>query len=135
LQENQSPGPVLEKRRSGLEKRLQYLARLVGERCFVERAGHQLEPAIARRLTDGEGRMADAQPGMTALFNVGLRTAETKDEEIAEPLPRSFQILRRVHRPENVVARDLSIKRVDKALESVLTDGGINVLLFHSNRS
>ena len=105
--------------------------RLRCERRFVERSRHQLEPAIACPLSDGEWRVTHAQTWMTALFDVRLRAAEAENEEIAEPLFRAFQIPRRVHRPQNVVAGYLAVKRFDQALESGRPDRFINVLLFH----
>lgn len=98
------------------------MARLCGERRFVQSARHQLQPAVSRGLSDGEGRVADAQPGMAALVDIGLRAAKTEDQEIAEPSPRSFQIVRRVQGPQYVVVWDLSIKRVRQALKSGLAD-------------
>jgi hypothetical protein len=67
--------------------------------------------------------MPDTQPGMAALLDIGLRSAEAENEEIAQPLLRAFQILRGIHRPQHVVAGNLAVKRVGKALESVLSDG------------
>ncbi len=72
---------------------------------------------------------------MPALFHVNLRAPETSDQEIPQPLFRAFQIMRRIHRPQDVVGRNLAVKRVSQALKSRLPDGGENVLLFHSNRS
>ena len=118
-----SSRPVLQKGGGGFEERLQDLARLSGERRFIQRAGHQLQPAVARRLSDGKWRVADAQPGMAALLDVGLRAAETENQEIAQPLSRAFQIFCWIHGPEDVVARNLAIKRVGQALESGLADG------------
>ena len=60
---------------------------------------------------------------MAALFDVDLRTTETADEEIAEPLLCAFQIMGRIHGPKNVVIRNLAIKRGRKALKSFLADG------------
>jgi len=79
--------------------------------------------------------MADAQPGVAALFDVDLRAAESPDQEIAQALLRTFEIVRRVHGPKDVVGRNLAVKGGDQSLESGLAHGGENVLLFHSNRS
>jgi hypothetical protein len=69
---------------------LEEAARFIGKRCFFERAGHQLKPAITRGLSDSEWRMANAQPGMAALFDVGLWSSETENQEIAQAIPRGF---------------------------------------------
>ena len=75
--------------------------------------------------------MAYAQPGMAALFDVGLRAAKTEDQEIAQSIPRGFEIVRGVHGPEDIIGRNLAVKRVGQAVESGVADGCINVLLFH----
>lgn len=97
----------------------------------MECAGHQFQPTIAGPLSNGEGRMPHAQPGMTALFDVGLRTAEAENQEIAQALFRAFQIVWRIHRAKNVIAGNLAVKRIGKPFESGLSDGCVNVLLFH----
>jgi hypothetical protein len=68
---------------------------------------------------------------MAALFDVGLRTAEAEDQKIAQSMPRGFQIVCRVHRPQYVVGGNLSVKRVHEAVEPGVADSCIDVLLFH----
>jgi hypothetical protein len=114
--------PILQERSGGLEEGLQDFSWLIGERCFVKCTSHQVEPTVASRLSDGEGRVTDAQPGMAALFDVGLGTSEAADEKIAQALLRAFQIVRRVHWPENIVGWHLPIKCIGKALKSGLAD-------------
>lgn len=60
---------------------------------------------------------------MAALFDVGLWTAKTEDQEIAEALFRAFQIVCRIHGSQDVVGGDLAVKRIGQALESGLSDG------------
>ncbi len=67
---------------------------------------------------------------MAALFDVGLRAAETENQEIAQAPLRSYEIVSRVHGPEDIVGRNLAVKRVSQALESRVPDGCIDVLLF-----
>ena len=93
-----------------------------------------MEPAITGGLSDGEWRMADAQPRMAALFDVGLRAAEAENKKIAQSMLRSFEIVRGVHWPEDVVGRNLAVERVGQAVESGMADGRIDVLLFHSGK-
>jgi hypothetical protein len=126
-----SAWPIHQKSSGGFEERLQDAARFLGQRCFFKRASHQLQPAIAGGLSDCEWRVADAEPGMAALFDVGLRAAEAENQEIAQSMPRGFEIVRGVHGPEDIVAGNLAVKRVRKTLESVVTDGCIDMLLFH----
>ena len=80
---------------------------------------------VAGSVEQGEARRLERDakgPGMAALVDIGLRAAETEHQEIAEALPRSFQIVRRVHGPQYVVAWDLAIKRFRQALKSGLAD-------------
>jgi hypothetical protein len=60
-----------------------------------------------------------------------LRTAEAANEEIPKPLFRAFQIVRRVHRSQHIVARNLAIKRGGKPLKPGVANGRIDLLLFH----
>ena len=105
------------------------------EPCFVECARHDPEPPIASSLSDAKRGVPHSQARMTPFFDIRLRTAESKNEEIAEPVLSAFQIARRIHRAENFVARDLAVERLDKALESFLAHNGVNLMLFHCNRS
>jgi len=116
-------GPIYQERGGGFKEGLQHLPRFIREPGFVQRARHQQQPTVAGCLSDSEGRVADPQPRMAALFDVSLGTAETADEEIAEPLFRALQIVRRIQGPEYFVAGDLPIKRVGQAFESGLADG------------
>jgi hypothetical protein len=50
---------------------------------------------------------------MASLFDVRLRPSEPADQEISEALLGTWKILRRVHRPEKVVLRNLSIEGGD----------------------
>jgi len=68
---------------------------------------------------------------MAALFDVSLWAAETENQKIAQSLLRAFEILRGIHRPENIVGWNLPVKRIGKTLESGLADRRVNVLLFH----
>jgi hypothetical protein len=110
---------------------LQDPARLFGKVSFIERAGHQLQPAIAGRLSDSERRMPDTKPGMAALFDIGLRAAEAEYQEIAKPLPGGIEILRRIHRPENIVGWNLPVEGISQTLESGVANDCVNVLFFH----
>jgi len=51
--------------------------------------------------------------GMASLFNVSLRSPEPADQEISEALLGPWKITRRVHGPQKIVLRDLSIKGRD----------------------
>lgn len=77
---------------------------------MVQRSGHEEQPAVSRELADGEAGVAHAESGMAAGFDVGRRAAETEDQEVAEALLCCFQIERRVHRAQDVVAGDLAVE-------------------------
>jgi len=75
--------------------------------------------------------MPHAQSRVTPLFDIHRRSAKSADQEIPQPMFRSGQILRGIDRPQNVVARDLPVKRRDETLESFIPDCGVNLVLFH----
>ncbi len=68
-----------------------------GQGRLVERAGHELHPAIAGGLIDWEWEVAHAQAGMATLFDVTGRSAEAADQKIAQANFCSGQIVGRVH--------------------------------------
>ena len=55
---------------------------------------------------------------------VERRTAEPLDEEVAEPRLRAGEIIRRIHRPEHVVARDIAVERRDEPRDRIFADSG-----------
>lgn len=59
---------------------------------------------------------------MPALIDVPLRSAESENQKIAEALPGSFQVVRRVHRPQNVVPWYLPVKSDRQPFEPVFAD-------------
>jgi len=59
---------------------------------------------------------------MPALFDIDLRASEASDEEIAQTLFRAFEIVRRIHWPQDVISRNLPVKCIGEALESFLAD-------------
>ena len=85
-------------------------------------AFHQRHPAVARTLVDGKRHVAHAQTRVTALFDVPRRPAEAADEKITQPRLGARQVLRRVHRAQHVIGRDLGVERADQASEPVLSD-------------
>jgi hypothetical protein len=66
---------------------------------------------------------------MTALVDVSLRAAEAANEKIAQALLRNLAVLGRIHRPENVVARNLRVERTNEAGEAVLTDARVDLFV------
>ena len=70
-----------------------------GSAGLVERAVHQLHPAIARRFVEAKRGVTHPQPRVAALLHVGRRPAEAADEEQTKPLLRARQVGRGIHRP------------------------------------
>ena len=68
---------------------------------------------------------------MASLFDVSLRPPEPTDQEISEALLGTWEILRRVHGPQKVVLRDLSIKGGDQACEAFRANHRINFEFLH----
>ena len=68
---------------------------------------------------------------MTALLDVALRTAEAANQEVAQPLFGTRQVVSGVHRPQDVVARDLAVEGGNEASETLLADKGVEIGFFH----
>lgn len=77
---------------------------------FAEGVVHQLHPAIPGGGVHGERIMAHAEAGVASLFDVTRWAAEAENEEVAETLLGSCQVVLRIHWPEDVVRGDLAIK-------------------------
>ena len=68
---------------------------------------------------------------MASLFDVRLRPSEPTDQEISEAPLGTWKIRRRVHGPQKVVLRDLSIKGGDQACEAFRANHRINFEFLH----
>jgi hypothetical protein len=101
------------------------------QRSFLKSSIHQAHPSIAGSLIYMERRMPRAEPWMTSLFDVSLRPSEPADQEISETLLGTWKIRRRVHGPEKIVLRDLSIEGGDQACESFRANHGIDFEFLH----
>jgi hypothetical protein len=97
---------------------------IVWQRCLVERAVHQRDPAISGGGIDGERHVPHPQPGVPSLLHVPLRAAEASDEKVAQPLLGAGEILRRVHHAQHRIAWDLTIEATNQSRESCFTDPG-----------
>jgi hypothetical protein len=80
---------------------------------FPQSITHQPHPPVAGSLIDGKWRMPRAKTGMASLFDVSLRPSKPADQESSEALLGTWEIRRRVHGPQKVVLRDLSIEGGD----------------------
>jgi hypothetical protein len=104
---------------------------LCRQRRFPKSTIHQAHPSVADRLIYGEWRMPSAEAGMASLFDVSLRPSEPADQEIAEALLGTWKIRSRVHGPQKVVLRNLSIEGGDQAYEAFRTNHGIDFEFLH----
>ena len=93
-----------------MEELAQHRCGFVGQRRFVQRTVHQLDPSIPRRLIQLERHVTHAQPRMAALLFIPPWTTEPADQEITQPLFGAGEVVRRIHRPENVVRGNLAIE-------------------------
>lgn len=66
--------------------------------------------------------MSHPQPGVPPHRRVGRRSPESLDEEVTEPRLRTVQIVRWIHRTEDIVARDVAVERGDESRDRVLPD-------------
>ena len=71
---------------------------------------------------------------MAALLDIALRPAKSIDQKFPQTLFRARQIMPRIHRPEQVVRRNLAIERGYETLESVFSDERINILVVQADR-
>jgi hypothetical protein len=104
---------------------------LYRQRGFPKSSIHQPHPSVADSLIDRERGMPRAEPGMAPLLDVGLRPSEPTNQEISEALLGTVKVLRRVHRSQKVVLRDLSIEGGHQARETLRPNHGINFDLLH----
>ena len=68
---------------------------------------------------------------MASLFDVSLGPSEPPDQKISEALLGTWEIPRRVHRPQQVILRDLPIEGGDQACETFRANHGINFEFLH----
>ena len=64
---------------------------------------------------------------MAALANVALRPAEAPDQEVPQPDAGVLNLIRRIHRAEDVVVRDLRVEGLGEALEAVLSEDFVEI--------
>lgn len=105
-----------------LEERAQHCLGGRWQLHFAKRTVHERDPTVAGALIHREGCMTHAQARMAALLNVAWRASKTENEEIPKPLFRAFQVVRGIHRPQNIVARNLPVERGNETPESLLSD-------------
>ena len=119
------------KRRHLIEEFPKNLLGLFRQRSFPKSTIHQAHPSIAGGLIYMERRMPRAQAWMASLFDVSVRPSEPTDQEISEALLSTREIRRRVHGPQKVILRDMSIEGGDQASETFRANHGINFEFLH----
>lgn len=72
--------------------------------------------------------MAHAQPRVAALLHVARRPAETANEEVTQTLLGPGQIVRRIHRSENIVLGHLFVEGADKLFEAFFADAVVDLV-------
>jgi hypothetical protein len=114
------------------------LEELAQERCglfrqlrLVERATHQLHPAIASDRVDRERQVAHAEPRVSSLLDVSLGSTESPDEKVSQTLLSAREIVGRIHLAENIVCRNLPIERGNETIEPFFADRSVDVDIFH----
>jgi hypothetical protein len=123
--------PIDHKARHSVEEFPKDLLGLCRQRSFPNSTIHQAHPSVAGSLIYMERRMPRAEAGMASLFDVSLRPSEPADQEISEAVLGTWKILRRVHRSQNVILRNLSIEGGNQACETFPANHRINFELLH----
>jgi hypothetical protein len=75
--------------------------------------------------------MPHTKSRMAALLDIAFRTAEAKDQKITQPLFGAREIVLRVYRPEDIVARDLPVKSRDEAPKTIFPKYGKHLVFLH----
>ena len=95
---------------------------------LVKCAIHQLHPAVARGLIDGKGHVTHAEARVAALFDVARRSAKAADKEIPQTQFRRREIVRRIHRSEDVVGRHPGVEGAHQSREPLFADAAVDLL-------
>jgi hypothetical protein len=59
---------------------------------------------------------------MAALLDIARRPAKTAHQEVAQPLFGTGEIVRRIHRAEHLIGRDLGVKRAHQTRETLFAN-------------
>jgi hypothetical protein len=125
--------PIDHKGRHSVEEFPKDLLGFSRQRSFPKGTIHQAHPSVAGSLIYVERRMPRAEAWMASLLDVSLRPSEPADQEISEALLGTWKILRRVHRSQKLILRNLSIEGGDQACETFRANHGINFEFCHSH--
>src|SRR3954471_856697 len=81
-----------------------------------------MHPSVASGLVDLEWRMSGAQPRMPALFDIALRAAQTVNQKVPQALFGGNEIVRWIHRCQNIVHGNATVECRDQSANPRLTD-------------
>src|SRR5579863_32008 len=119
---------VDEKRCGRLEERAQDPFRFQRKPYVLKCRAHQFHPAVACALIDRKRSVAHAQARMAALLQIARRPAESNHQKVSQVLLGFRKIAASVHRPQQVVRRNLFIERTHQALKAFLADQSVDVV-------
>jgi hypothetical protein len=71
------------------------------------------------------------QARVAALLDVTLRSTESSDEKVAQPLLGARKIVPRIHGTEDIVFRHLPVERGDEPREPFFADRRVDILIVH----
>jgi len=106
-------------------------AGLLRQVSFLQRAIHQLHPAVACGLIDEEGCVTNAEARMSPPFQIAGWAAEAEDQELTQAVFSPGHIILRVHWTQDVVLWNLAVEGSNQGVEALFAYGGVNVFLFH----
>ena len=75
--------------------------------------------------------MSHAQTRVSTLLYVVFGSAEAKNQKVTQSLFSAGEIVFWVDPPQDIVVRNLTIKRCDQTLKSALANGGIDFVFLH----
>jgi hypothetical protein len=68
---------------------------------------------------------------MASAFDVALRASKATDQKVAQPLFGAVKVVFRIHRAQNIVLRNLAVKRTDKASETIFANHCVKIYFIH----
>lgn len=94
---------------------------------FFERFRHELNPAVAGCLVHHEWGVPHSQSWVSTLFDVALRSAESKNQKLSQAFFSALKVVGRVHWAEDVIVGNLPIERGNKTRQTVFADDIVNI--------
>jgi hypothetical protein len=98
------------------------------ELTVEERLFHQIDPSIASPLINRKRGMPQPQLRVASMLKIILRTPEAKYQEQPKSILSSLKIIRRIHRPEHIIMRNLLIERPNETLNPFGPDHPVDIV-------